>query len=409
MATTTLDPANLKPTDHYPIISADCHAGASHAVYREYLAKEYLDDFDAWRNQYKNPYKDLRANDDRIRNWDNEKRNGDQERDHVVGEVIFPNTVPPFFPSFVLFAPQPTPETYEHRLAGIRAHNRWLVDWCGEFPERRAGIGQIFLNDIDDAIDDVRWIKEHGLRGGILLPTLAPDVTWMPPITDRVYDPLWEVCADLGVVVNSHSGTGSPTYGKRPGRRAAADERDPLLFAAPARAPAAVGCVRTAPEAPVLPHRVGWRLGRADARAARQPDRDGSRAARAARCATPPTTCRSRCRPPTCSTRAVTWGRAWRARPTSPRARSWASGRSCGGATTRTTRARTRTRSSASATRSTTSTRRRRYAMLTGNAAKLYDFDVEKLVPLANEVGPTVAEVQTPLDDESLAKIPRRI
>ena len=96
MATTTLDPANLKPTDHYPIISADCHAGASHAVYREYLAKEYLDDFDAWRNKYKNPYKDLRANDDRIRNWDNEKRNGDQERDHVVGEVIFPNTVPPW-------------------------------------------------------------------------------------------------------------------------------------------------------------------------------------------------------------------------------------------------------------------------------------------------------------------------
>jgi hypothetical protein len=49
------------------------------------------------------------------------------------------------------------------------------------------------------------------------------------------------------------------------------------------------------------------------------------------------------------------------------------------------------------------------YAMLTGNAAELYDFDVEKLIPLANEVGPTVEEVQTPLDDESLAKIPRRI
>ena len=48
-------------------------------------------------------------------------------------------------------------------------------------------------------------------------------------------------------------------------------------------------------------------------------------------------------------------------------------------------------------------------AMLAGNAAKLYDFDVEKLIPLANEVGPTVAEVQSPLDEESFAKIPRRI
>ena len=198
MATTLLDPANLKPTDHYPIISADCHAGASHAVYREYLEEKYLDDFDAWRGEYRNPYKDLRASDDRIRNWDNERRNGDQERDHVVGEVIFPNTVPPFFPNFVLFAPQPTPDTYEHRLAGIRAHNRWLVDWCNEFPERRAGIGQIFLNNVNDAIEDVKWVKEHGLRGGVLVPTLPPDVTWIPPITDRSYDPLWEVCADLG-------------------------------------------------------------------------------------------------------------------------------------------------------------------------------------------------------------------
>ena len=87
----------------------------------------------------------------------------------MVAEVVFPNTVPPFFPSFVLFARPPKPDEYEHRLAGIRAHNRWLADWCGRYPERRAGIGQIFLNDVDDAIDDVHWIKEHGLRGGVLI------------------------------------------------------------------------------------------------------------------------------------------------------------------------------------------------------------------------------------------------
>ncbi len=90
--------------------------------------------------------------------------------------MIFPNTVPPFFPSFVLFAAPPPPDEYEHRLAGIRAHNRWLVDFCAQYPERRAGIGQIFLNDIDDAIDDASWIKEHGLRGGVLLPNVPPDV-----------------------------------------------------------------------------------------------------------------------------------------------------------------------------------------------------------------------------------------
>jgi predicted TIM-barrel fold metal-dependent hydrolase len=143
-------------------------------------------------------------------------RNSQQDEDGVVGEVIFPNTVPPFFPNFVLFAPPPKPEEYELRLAGVRAHNRWLEDFCGRFPERRAGIGQIFLNDIDDAIEDVHWIKEHGLRGGILLPTIPPDVTWIKPLNHPDYDRLWAVCEELEVPVNCHGGTGSPVYARVP-------------------------------------------------------------------------------------------------------------------------------------------------------------------------------------------------
>ncbi|MEZ5269494.1 MAG: hypothetical protein R2789_13340 [Microthrixaceae bacterium] len=122
-------------------------------------------------------------------------RNSQQEEDGIVGEVVFPNTVPPFFPSFVLFAKPPTDEQYRHRR-GIHAQPvaRRLV-W--EFPERRAGVGQIFLNDVDDATEDVRWIKEHGLRGGILLPNIAPDVKWVKPLYDPCYDPLWQVLQDL--------------------------------------------------------------------------------------------------------------------------------------------------------------------------------------------------------------------
>jgi len=201
--------------EHYTIISADSHAGGSHAQYREYLEERYLEDFDAWRGKYRNPYKDL-GDQRRYRNWDDEMRNAQQEADGVVAEVVFPNTVPPFFPSFVLFAGPPRPEHYEHRLAGIRAHNRWLVDWCNRYPERRAGIGQIFVNDVDDAIADVRWIKEHGLRGGILLPNVPPDATWVRPLYDPAYDRLWEVVQDLDVVVNVHGGTGAPDYGDVP-------------------------------------------------------------------------------------------------------------------------------------------------------------------------------------------------
>ena len=202
--------------DRYTIISSDTHAGGSHADYREYLDPAYVEDFDAWRNKYKNPYRDLKDTDLRVRNWDNERRFKEQESDGIVGEVVFPNTVPPFFPSFVLFARPPKEDQYEHRLAGIRAHNRWLADWCAEYPERRAGIGQIFLNDIDDAIDDVKWIKEHGLRGGILLPNIAPDVKWVKPVYHPDYDRLWKVCEDLDVPINAHGGTGSPDYGPYP-------------------------------------------------------------------------------------------------------------------------------------------------------------------------------------------------
>ncbi len=200
--------------DRYTIISSDTHAGGSHEQYREYLDPAYRQAFDDWRGEYKNPWKDLRDTSLRVRNWDDDVRNEQQEADGVVGEVIFPNTVPPFYPGFVLFAPPPTPEQYELRLAGVRAHNRWLVDFCNRYPERRAGVGQIFLNDIDDAIADVHFIKENNLRGGILLPNIPPDCKHVKPLWDPEYDRLWKVIEDLDIPINAHGGTGNPDYGR---------------------------------------------------------------------------------------------------------------------------------------------------------------------------------------------------
>lgn len=207
--------APSKSTDRYTIISSDCHAGGSHEQYREFLAPEFREDFDAWRGEYRNPFRDL-GDVRKLRNWDDDLRNGQQEEDGVVAEVVFPNTVPPFFPSFVLFAGPPEPEHYAHRRAGIQAHNRWLVEWCNRFPERRAGIGQIFINNIDDAIEDATWIAEHGLRGGVLLPNVAPDATWVKPLSHPDYDRLWSALEDLDIPVNVHGGTGVPSYAGQP-------------------------------------------------------------------------------------------------------------------------------------------------------------------------------------------------
>ena len=86
-------------SSNYTIISADTHAGGSHEQYREFLDPEWRDEFDEWRGQYKNPWKDLRNTDLRVRNWDDDRRDADELADGVVGEVLFPNTVPPFFPA----------------------------------------------------------------------------------------------------------------------------------------------------------------------------------------------------------------------------------------------------------------------------------------------------------------------
>jgi predicted TIM-barrel fold metal-dependent hydrolase len=202
-------------TPRYTLISADCHAGANMETYRGYLESRYLEDFDRWRGEYSNPFRDLQGG-GRTRNWDSERRNAELESDGVVGEVVFPNTVPPFFPTGALIARPPAPDEYELRLAGIRAHNRWLTGWCGEHPTRRAGVGQIFLNDVDDAIADVRFAQEHGLRGGVLLPAVPDDAKHIKPLYAPDYDPLWSACEELGVVVNHHSGGGTPDYGPYP-------------------------------------------------------------------------------------------------------------------------------------------------------------------------------------------------
>lgn len=199
----------------YVVITADTHAGASIQAYREYLDPGLREDFDAWRGGYRNPSRKHYGG-KKTKNWDSEERFHDLEADGIVGEVVFPNTVPPFYDKAFHISRPPTPEQYPKWLAGIRAHNRWLKDWCDEAPERRAGIGLIHLNDLDDAIEDVKWIAEAGLRGGVLLPIPPDDMKHLPPLYAPEYDRLWAAIQDCDLVINTHSGAGSPDYGEYP-------------------------------------------------------------------------------------------------------------------------------------------------------------------------------------------------
>src|SRR4051794_11804348 len=197
--------------ERYLVISADCHGGGNITDYRPYLSSKWHDDFDAWAASYEVPYEDMKGPDG-DRNWDSKRRLTELEADGIVAEVIYPNTVPPFFPKASLSEQPPAANAgdLERRWAGLQAHNRWLADFCAQAPGRRAGIAQIMLHDLDASVREIRWAKEAGLTGGVLLPG-APPGSGVPPLYDaEYYEPLWQGCAELDVPVNHHSGSAVP-------------------------------------------------------------------------------------------------------------------------------------------------------------------------------------------------------
>ena len=201
-------------SDHYVVISADCHGGGNITDYKPYLEKRYHDDFDAWAATYEIPYDDMKGPDG-DRNWNSDRRLQEMEDDGIVAEVIYPNTVPPFYPKPSLSEQPPAVDAgdLERRWAGLQAHNRWLADFCKATPGRRAGIAQIMLHDLDAATKEIRWAKDNGLFGGVLLPGTPPGST-LPPLYDiAYYDKLWATCEDLGMPVNHHSGSAVPPMG----------------------------------------------------------------------------------------------------------------------------------------------------------------------------------------------------
>ena len=104
--------------DRYTIISADCHAGADIPDYKAFLPAKYHEDFEAWASSYVNPFLDL-EDPTRVRNWDNDYRQRELEGDLQSAEIVFPNTVPPFFPTGQLVVRPPASGLeHEQRTAG---------------------------------------------------------------------------------------------------------------------------------------------------------------------------------------------------------------------------------------------------------------------------------------------------
>ncbi len=209
--------------DRHLVISSDCHAGLPPERYRDYLDPKYREIFDValpiQLKEVKEMSKKFLIDDineewrkgretELTGAWDHEQRCKVLDADGIAGEVIFPDGItemnmPPFGAGISL----PTDDVINPELqwAGASAHNRWLAEFCQMAPERRAGVAcaPICWDDVDHSLAEIRWARENGLRG-ILIPS-----RWRnrPPYHDPRYDPIWEACQDLGLVVHFHSGS----------------------------------------------------------------------------------------------------------------------------------------------------------------------------------------------------------
>lgn len=202
----------------YVIISSDCHAGAELRDYKPYLEQQWHDEFETWASAYYDPWADIDSDSEwkagvssflSPLNWDSNKRLEALESEGIVAEVIFPNTTPPFFPNGLLAAPGPrSREEYERRWAGIRAHNRWLKDFCDQAPGRRFGVAQLLIDDVDDAVAEIRWAKENGLAS-VLLP--SDHHLKLHNLYQRSLDPIWATCQELDMPVGRHGSVVSST------------------------------------------------------------------------------------------------------------------------------------------------------------------------------------------------------
>ena len=238
--------------DRVMIISSDCHAGALPSIYNEYMPKKFHDDANAWWVTYTremmsrvgtffdqeavDAYADkagqggerMRAMSDpsltpsdedllamlsdpsnpfapRRGEWDASVRMKEIDEDMSAGEVIFPQMAP-FGAGLMQYRREVPPEL---NLEGCRAYNRWLADFCKTNPTRMAGVALINVDDIDVSVQEIRDAKEMGLWGGVLLPVSTGD---HPFYHHPRYEPIWDVLDELDLPLQTHAGW-SPDYG----------------------------------------------------------------------------------------------------------------------------------------------------------------------------------------------------
>ncbi len=126
--------------------------------------------------------------------WDPDARIKDQDRDGISAEIIYPTV------GMVLC----NHKDFDYKKACFDAYNLWIAEFCSAHPARLWGCGQTAMRSPAEGIEDMRRIKELGLKG-VMMPGLPKEKDY----DSRIYDPFWEAAVDMGLPLSFHILTGN--------------------------------------------------------------------------------------------------------------------------------------------------------------------------------------------------------
>lgn len=121
--------------------------------------------------------------------WDPDARLADQDRDGVAAEVIYPTV------GMLLC----NHRDYDYKKACFDAYNEWIAEYCAAHPDRLIGTGQTAMRSVDEGIEDVRKMKDLGLRG-----VMMPGNPQVADYDDPIYDPFWQATLDMQMPLSFH-------------------------------------------------------------------------------------------------------------------------------------------------------------------------------------------------------------
>jgi predicted TIM-barrel fold metal-dependent hydrolase len=96
-------------------------------------------------------------------------------------------------------------EDAELELACVRAYNDWLIEeWAG-CSERFVPQCLVPISSVEASVAEIKRAAAKGHRG-VIYPAVPRHLRNAPHINDPAYDPLWRVCAEIGVPICFHAG-----------------------------------------------------------------------------------------------------------------------------------------------------------------------------------------------------------